>query len=70
MDTEEFKAIIEPVMPSFGQELAENFQYYRDFTYTGRDPDVSRPGDLGIDQSRLTTFKQFLSEQDWTSLLQ
>ena len=70
MTTEEFKTIVEPVMPSFGQEFAENFQYYRDFTYTGRDPSVKRPGDLGIDPTRLTTFMEFLGEQDWNSLLQ
>lgn len=70
MTTEQLEAIVEPMMPSFGSEFAENFQYYRDFTYTGGDPDVLRPADLGIDRSRLTTFKEFLAEQDWDKLLQ
>jgi hypothetical protein len=68
--TEQLEALVDPMMPGFGKEFAENFQYYRDFTYTGRDPDVLRPADLGIDQSRLATFKDFLKEQDWSRLLQ
>jgi hypothetical protein len=67
---EEFTAIVEPIIPGFGEEFAENFQCYRDFTYTGGDPNVSRPEDLGIDAARLTRFNKFLAEQDRNSLLQ
>ena len=70
ISTEEAEAMIEPVMPSFGKEMAENLQYYRDFTYTGGDPSVVRPADLGIDKSRLTYFKTWIEEQDWQKLVQ
>jgi hypothetical protein len=70
MGTEEFTATVEPIMPGFGEEFAENFQYYRDFTYTAGDPNVSRPRDLGIDATRLTRFNKVFVEQDWNSLLQ
>ena len=67
--TEQLEAIVEPLMPGFGKEFGENFQYYRDFTYTGRDPDVLRPAALGIDLSRLVKFREFLKDQDWSQLL-
>lgn len=70
MTTEEFEAMVESIVPGFGKELSENFQYYRDFTYTGRDSNVQRPADLGIDQRRLTKYKEFIGEQDWSLLLQ
>lgn len=40
--TQQLEAVVEPAMPGFGREFAENFQYYRDYTYTGGDPKVLR----------------------------
>lgn len=69
MTTSEFEAVVEPVPPSSGKEFAENFQYYRDFTYTGRDPNVIKPAQLGIEKKDLTIYKQYLEGLDWNSLL-
>ena len=65
----ELEALVDSTMPSFGKEMAENLQYYRDFTYTGSDPAVIRAAALDIDLKGLTTLRQFLSETDWSSLL-
>ena len=60
---------IDATMPGWGQEMAENILYYRDYGYDGGDPTVKRPADLGIKADELTSYKDYLKSQDWSSLL-
>ena len=68
IDSDMFVAMVDAKMPTFGVEFADNFRYYRDFTYTGRDSRVKRPAELGISKVDLTTYHQYLSGLEGTAL--
>ncbi|KAF2758028.1 NAD(P)-binding protein [Pseudovirgaria hyperparasitica] len=48
------------------QEFSDNFRFVREFGYTGNDPGISTPQELGIPT---TSMEQFIKDEDWSSVL-
>lgn len=67
---EEIEPKIESMMPSFGAEMVEAFQYVRDYGYDTGNPEEKKPGDLGVKKSELSTYRSWFESQDWSGLLQ
>ena len=71
MEFEEAVSVIEAGMGGggWGREMVENMLYYRDYGYEGGNPEIKRPGDLGIKADETTSYRTYLKEQDWTGVL-
>ncbi|KAI9690055.1 MAG: hypothetical protein M1820_010054 [Bogoriella megaspora] len=50
------------------EELVETFAYVEEFGYTGGDPDVLTPNQLGI-EIPLTSMEEYIKSEDWSSVL-
>ncbi|KAH8652267.1 hypothetical protein BX600DRAFT_90156 [Xylariales sp. PMI_506] len=50
------------------QELMDTYDYVEEFGYTGGDPDVLEPDQLGI-QVPVTSIKEYIKNEDWSSVL-
>lgn len=65
-------AFLEPAMGTLGRELADMFGYFDEFGYDGSDPETVYPWDLkekfGVDV-KYTTLEEYMSKQDYSSIL-
>ena len=63
------EAMEQAVPGPLGVELADTFEYQREFGYDGGDPEVLLPKDAGVRMDRLLTPEQYIKEEDWSSVL-
>ncbi|KAH9906391.1 putative hscarg dehydrogenase [Xylariomycetidae sp. FL2044] len=59
-----FKAVPE----EFKKEIGDSFDYIEEFGFTGNDPNVLDPKELGIKLS-LTSMEEYIRSEDWSSVL-